>query len=512
MRGEQELDPLLPRLGEFVAATLGLHFPGERHADLRRGFLHAARDFGFDDARDCADWLLSQAAHPAHIQILAKHLTIGETYFFRDRPVLDALANDILLPLLQARRGRDQRLRLWSAACCTGEEAYTLAILLHRLLPDIKDWQITLSATDVNEGFLQKAAAASYGEWSFREAPGWLRSNYFQRGADGAYTVIPEIRRMVNFGCLNLVDGASAWNSLDTGAMDVIFCRNALMYFTGQQMARAIGRLHDRLVPGGWLAVSPSEVSSALFARFSTVYLTDAIFFRRTGKYDSCSSPILPSAPACAPPACSAMRGGSRGRPAAWQAERPAVMKTVAGNPIPDTRDHPDVTPTRDFRAMAQALFHRGAFRETADLLLAAGPEPIRDPALLSLLARSLANQGRLADALVWCDRWLAEDKLDATGHYLRAVVLIELGEAAQARDSLRRVVYLDGDFILAHFALGNLARGNGNDAESRTHYANTRRLLGRYQPDELLPESDGLTAGRFAQALQALTRAERAA
>jgi chemotaxis protein methyltransferase CheR len=511
MMAAQELDHLLPRLGELVAATLGLHFPSERHADLRRGFLHAAREFGFDDAQACANWLLSQAAHPTRVQVLAKHLTVGETYFFRDRPVLDALVNEILPPLLHARRGRDQHLRLWSAACCTGEEAYTLAILLHRLLPDLQDWKVTVIGTDVNADFLQKAAAASYGEWSFREAPDWLRPNYFQRGADGGYTVIPEICGMVNFSCLNLVDGDHAWNGLDTGAMDIIFCRNALMYFTRPQMAKVIGRLHDRLVPGGWLAVSPSEASSSLFSRFAPVYPPDAILFRKGDKFDRFPPPVPPAVATRPAAPRSATRGEPTGRPATREARR-STGKAAAGHPVPHVRCNLDATPGPNCRARAEALFCRGAYQEAADLLLAAGPDVVSDPTVLSLLARSLANQGRLADALVWCDRWLAEDKLDAAGHYLRAVVLIEQGEAAQARDSLRRVVYLDGDFVLAHFALGNLARGRGNDAESRTHFANTRRLLCRYQPDELLPESDGLTAGGFAQALQALTREGEAA
>jgi chemotaxis protein methyltransferase CheR len=505
MMTAQELEPLLPRLGEFVASTLGLHFPTERYGDLRRGFLHAAQEFGFGDAYDCARWLLSQAAHPARTQVLAKHLTVGETYFFRDRPVLDALANEILPPLLQARRGRDQRLRLWSAACCTGEEAYTLAILLHRLLPDLQDWQVTVTATDVNAGFLQKATAASYGEWSFRDAPDWLKPGYFQRGADGSYTVIPEIRKMVDFGCLNLVDGAGAWNDLNTGAMDVIFCRNALMYFTGPQMAKVIGRLHDRLVPGGWLAVSPSEASKALFSRFSAVYLPDTILFRRSDGLVCLPPQDLQVAATRAAPAYSPMRTEPEGRPAVQGRPCPAAGKAAGDDPVPGLRSAPDAAPAFNSRAAAEALFRRGAYREAADLLLAAGADHVRDPAALSLLARSLANQGRLADALLWCDRWLAEDKLDAAGHYLRAVVLIEQGEVAQARDSLRRVIYLDGDFVLAHFALGNLARGRGNDTESRTHFANTRRLLCRYQANELLPQSDGLTAGRFAQALQAL-------
>src|SRR5690606_15246285 len=157
------------------------------------------------------------------------------------------------------------------------------------------------------------------------------------------------------------------------------------------------------------LAVSPSEASKALFSRFAAVYRPDAIFFRRTEGLP-CPAPAahtgrvaqaaqtMQTAPAGGRAACGAARPAAR-RPAARPLRRPAGGA-----------------------AAAEALFRRGAYGEAAELLLASGVDSVRDPAELSLLARSLANQGRLADALLWCDRWLAQSKLDPTGHYLRAV------------------------------------------------------------------------------------------
>ncbi|UUZ74879.1 hypothetical protein LP414_22260 [Polaromonas sp. P1(28)-13] len=104
----------------------------------------------------------------------------------------------------------------------------------------------------------------------------------------------------------------------------------------------------------------------------------------------------------------------------------------------------------------------RAATEEAAATLLAALAIPTQrspEPALLRLLAHALANQGRLADALAWCERWIAADKLDPAGHYLRAIILQERGDPEQARFSLQRAVYLQADFVLAHFSLGHLAR-----------------------------------------------------
>ena len=140
------------RLSEFIAEHMGLHFPRERWADLQRGMAGAAVECGFDDAAACADWLLSAPPTRTQLQVLANHLTVGETYFFRDKRTFDVLASRVLPELIDARRGRERRLRLWSAACCSGEEAYSLAILLHQVLPDLADWHVTILATDINSG------------------------------------------------------------------------------------------------------------------------------------------------------------------------------------------------------------------------------------------------------------------------------------------------------------------------------------------------------------------------
>jgi len=159
--------------------------------------------------------------------------------------------------------------------------------------------------------------------------------------------------------------------------------------------------------------------------------------------------------------------------------------------------------------AIAQSQYARGRYEEATSTLLGLCDGPTAEPAEFSLLARSLANQGRLADALAWCDRWITADKMDSAGHYLRAVVLLEQGDSEQARRSLQRAVYLNPDLVLAHFALGNIARGREKAGEADKHFGNALRLLGRQQSDALIPESDGLTAGRLTEIITSLAELE---
>lgn len=438
--------PPWAHLSEFVADRLGLHFPRERWDDLQRGLSAAAQELGFQDP----GWPLSRAPTQAQLEVLASHLTIGETYFFRDRQAMQALGQTILPELIRSRRGRSQQLRIWSAGCCSGEEPYSVAMLLHQALPDLRDWQVSITATDINSRFLQKAVAGVYGEWSFRDAPDGLRERYFKRTPDGRFAINPQIKEMVNYSQLNLAHDAYPSFAPDGGPADIVLCRNVLMYFTPAQIAKVVGRLYQAIAEGGWLMVSPSEASQSLFRQFVPVNFPGTVSYQKK------------SAPAAA-----RLEAG-------WLAQSFPSREAPAADARPP--DAAQATPN--------------------------APAP-------AALARALANEGKLDDALAWCDRWIAADKLDAGAHYLRATVLLEQHDPEQARYSLQRAIYLQPDFVLAHFALGNLARTRNRQSEASKHFANTRDLLTRYQAGDLLPESEGLTAGNLALTLCSITGAD---
>jgi chemotaxis protein methyltransferase CheR len=484
------------QLSALVAQTMGLHFPGERRADFERGLTSAALELGFDDLAAFADRLLSAKPPEAQLQVLASHLTVGETYFFRDRKTLDVLADQVLPDLVRSRRGHDQRLRIWSAGCCTGEEPYTLAMLVHQLVPDLADWRVTILATDINAGFLRKAAAASYGEWSFRDAPAGVKERYFKKTGTGRYTVLPGIRQLVTFEHLNLVEDGYPSLATGTNAMDLIFCRNVTMYFTRSQSRKVIGHLHRALLDGGWLVVSPTEASHVQSPDFVTWNFPGAILFQKSDTRPRAEQPWV-AAPhdAIVAPAIAAT--------APWSPEVPLAVPVQACVPpleVPARAEAPAAV------AAAQALYRQGRYGEAVDALLPSIDRQAIDPAAFPVLARALANLGRLADALAWCERWTGADKLDPAAHFLRAVVLLEMGNPDQARSSLRRAIYLHPDFVLAHFALGNIARNSGSTAQADKHFGTALDLLGRHQPAQVLPESEGLSAGRLTETITALS------
>jgi chemotaxis protein methyltransferase CheR len=451
MRADPATDTSWQRLSEFIAQKTGLHFPAERHPDLQRGVAAAAAEFGFADDVGCLDWLLSAPLTLPQLNVLASHLTIGETYFFRERKTFDALA-ECVLPELFRRRARERRLRLWSAACSTGEEPYSLAILVQQLLPDWQDWDLTILATDINQRFLQKAIAGVYGEWSFREASPGFKERYFTPTSEGRFAISQEIRKCVRFAHMNLAQDSFPALTTGTNAMDLILCRNVLIYFTASHVRKLVGNLRRALADEGWLAVSPSECSQALFPRFVAVNFPGSILYRK-------SNGEAPSPPTAAPPTGTTVHAAP-----SVNAPQPSPPAVAARQSLP--------------RIAAQS------FEE---------------------VTRDLANQGRHADALAWSQQWIAADKVDVVAHYMQAMVLEEMGEREAARSSLHRALYLEPNFTLAHFVLGNLARADARSAEANRHFENALYLLRDCAPEMLLLESDGMTAGQLLEIITTL-------
>ena len=501
MHADAARDDLWGRLSDFVAQNTGLHFPDERRPDLQRGFAAAAAEFGFPDCASCADWLLSAPLSKPQVHALASHLTIGETYFFRERQSFDALARHVLPALFRRRRDRGRRLRLWSAACSTGEEPYSLAILVQQLLPDWRDWDLTILATDINERFLCKARAGVYGEWSFRQAPSGLKERYFTRMADGRFEIRPEVRDCVTFTSANLAQQPFPAPTIGAGSMDVILCRNVLIYFTPSQARKLAENLHRALADGGWLAVSPSECSQALFPQFGAVNFPGSILYRKCNAEERAvprpepePSRMMDAGDAASPFAGNPIAGGST--PAAPATPLAPEPLPLAPEPLP-LAPEPLPLASEPFQPLQPGPGPGPGPRPGSGL----GPGPRE----YSLLARASAGRGRHADALGFSERWIEADKIDPAARYVQAMILQEMGESEAAKDSLHRAIYLQPDFVLAHFALGNAARSEARAGEATRHFSNALHALGNCPPDLVLPESDGMTAGRLAEIITTL-------
>ncbi len=388
-------DSLIPQLSEFINSTMGLHFPENRWKDLRRSMMNVAMDLALeyetDDPVSCIRRLMSAPLTKKHIDILAKHLTIGETYFFRDKSLFEALKKDIFPKLITARYEDGKNIRIWSAGCCTGEEPYSLAILIDQMVSEWRKWKITLLATDLNARFLKKAEEGVYTNWSFRNTPEWIIKKYFRRIDEKHFEISPFLKKMVTFSQLNLVKNDYSQLVDNIYPMDMIFCRNVLMYFEPEVREQIIGRFSRLLSENGWLIFSPSESPCIRHPNLCPVQFPGVTLYKTSFKHLTSDKETGPAK------------------------IRQRIVHLSQLNPQSAIRN----------------LQH--ATRENK-------PETRQDMYKKSL---TLANMGKLAEAERCCKEAVNTEKLRPEHHYLLATIYQEQGRLRESAKSFRNAQFL---------------------------------------------------------------------
>lgn len=498
----------LIRLGALVAARMGLHFPESRQGDLLRGAQALAREHGREDTEAFLQSLLAAPLTDRQMEILTAHLTVGETYFFREMKSLDAFRDHVIPELIRQRAGGDQRLRIWSAGCSTGEEAYTIAMILSELIPDLDAWDVDILATDINPLSLDKARQGVYTEWSFRGMPESLRKRYFEPQGKKTFAVRPRFRGMVSFACLNLATDVYPSLQNNTNAMDVIFCRNVLMYFLPELVQKVIMHFRNCLVEGGWFIVAPSESSMLLASEFASVPLDGATIYRKDS-HKPAAATVWQMPPIAAKPVEEEWKFFpplSTPVPSV-QSGKDKTSAAPTGTPQSAFRN-PETDPYEEALVAYRAGCYADAEATLQTLLGADGATErgIKAGNSFALMARIDANQGKLNQAVEWAEKAITADKVNPGFYYLLSTILEEQHRPKDAVQALKRALYLDSTFILAHFALGNIALQENGRKNADRHFVNAAALLARLPKDEVLPESEGVTAGRLLEIIESIT------
>lgn len=442
-----EAAKLMDLVARRVEAETGLRFSATRRRDLGNGLRRMAEARGAGGTGALAAWLLDGPWDQDKADLCARHLTVGETYFFRE-----PRGFTLLCDYARARLAADPRsmLRLWSAGCCTGEEAYSMAIALREALPALAPGQVSILGTDLNPASLAHARAGLYRQWSFRRTMPSLRERYFTPAGPGQYALAPAIREQVRFAQLNLALPLYPSAANGTAGLDIIFCRNVLMYFSRPLMAQVIARLRACLVDGGWLVVNPSEACAELFAGFSASYHPDAVFYQKTGV--TAAAPAAPALPPVRPrrPPGAVTAPAAAPRSCTIPAPAPAALRSTAGTG------------------------YEAALRQ-AEALAGAGD----GSAALHCLARA-ANQWPLAAQL----------------HQAAAQIALEQGMAAAARRHLQRLLYLEPESIIGHYLDGVAQAALDRRTAARRAFSAAAGLLAALPGDAPVPGAHDWQAG----------------
>lgn len=449
---------LLAKLSDWATSAFGLRFPPDRWNELGRGVASAALELGIPDLAGWAEQLAAGPAAAEHVAAVANHLTIPETYFFRHHETFALLEKEILPVRIAARRAHARALRLWSAGCASGEEPYSLAILLRERFPEVRADTVVISATDINSRVLARAERGVYSDWSFRDVPAWVKASSFQRRGAGRYEIAPELRRMVRYSILNLASPLYPAEFGERADLDVILCRNVLMYFSAAWQERIIARFHSALTAGGWLIVGPCDITAAQSAALHLRPVSPGIY-QKSGAVDA--SPAVFSLPRAFEPASPAV-----------EAEQPELVTPAA----PATLEAAAPAPLEPSPVVASAT--KGD--------------------VASALAASHADRGELDEALAACDEAVAADKTNPGYHYLRACILQEQHRLSEAADAFRRVLFLEPSYVMAEFALGCIAAKQDRPDQARHHFKVVLHLLVGANRGDAVPRTDGLTVGRL--------------
>jgi chemotaxis protein methyltransferase CheR len=263
-------------LRDLINRFCGIHFSDEAMFVVERRLRERLSSLSLEDFGQYYQYLRYHPDARAEIERAVDELTTNETYFFREDYQLRAFCEEVL-PVLrrQAEEGGSRRITIWSAGCSTGEEVYTLAILIKEM-GDFEGWDVRIFGNDISRRVLQKARRAVYAPSSFRTMPARY-SRYFVETADGRQ-VHPSVRAMCHFGHLNLLDRGRA---TVVGRVDAIFCRNVLIYFDAESRQRVIETFYERLIPGGFLLLGHSESLLNVSTAFELAHLSSDLVYRK---------------------------------------------------------------------------------------------------------------------------------------------------------------------------------------------------------------------------------------
>jgi chemotaxis protein methyltransferase CheR len=261
-------------LRDVIHGYCGIAFrPDARHL-LQRRLMPRLEALGLASFADYHRFLVYDPERRGELERIVELVTTNETYFFREPNGLEAFRHEILPEIF--RRKKVKRLHVWSAGSSTGEEAYTAAILIAESGLFLS-WDVRVFGNDISRRVLQVARSGAYGRSSFRTTEERYLQRYF-RQADGKHVVRDEIKGLVTFGHINLIDESML---SVVGDVDVIFCRNVLMYFDIEARKRVVANFHKRLVKGGYLLLGHSESLLNLTTAFQLVHLRNDMVYRK---------------------------------------------------------------------------------------------------------------------------------------------------------------------------------------------------------------------------------------
>lgn len=454
-------------LRDTLARYCGVYLDDSRHQSLHSAVRRRANVLSQPLWAYAAS--LSAPDQRNELQTLTELLLNHETVFFRNRSHMAAL-NSTILPGLHRRLPPGEPIRIWSAGCATGEEAYSIAITVLEVLGDPPTRPVEILGTDLSAAALARARAGIYRQGrTLTNLSDTQRRRFFSAHGTDSVLVNESLRRMVRFEQRNLLNAIPA----ELYGIHMIFCQNVTIYFQVETCRALMGRFYDALAEGGTLFLGFSETLWNIFSRFRWREVSGTYVYYKESQRAS----LPPTAPL------------------------PPLTIGRAAQP-PNTKAYPPPSPTYEAEVAerGRALIDTGEVDAALDLLYATPVRGEQTPQILALAARAHANRGDLDLAAAEARRALELDPLTTEAHLLIGIIYARQGQPAEASRQLERARYLDPTAPLISFHLAECYRQMDRPEAARREYRNTIQKLAGYPPDRLL---DGVAVGWLAETCQ---------
>jgi chemotaxis protein methyltransferase CheR len=264
---------------EFIYKNSGIYFQDNKKYLLESRLLKRLNNLNLNTYEEYLEYVHTNSRKSLELKELFEAITINETYFFRNQPQMDAISQRILPELIKAKTGSfNKKIRIWSAASSSGEEAYSLAILINELIkPKFPGFTFEIVGTDISNDVLKRARSGVFKEYAVRNTPIFYLKKYFQR--DGNQFIIdPALKSMVRFNELNLYDDLKMRTMMN---FDIVICANVLIYFDVKSKIKVVNHLYNSLNKNGYLFIGYSETLHGISQAFKLVSFPKTIAYKK---------------------------------------------------------------------------------------------------------------------------------------------------------------------------------------------------------------------------------------
>ena len=461
---------------KLLIETSGLRFDEGRTQSLHHALWQRLQHRGHDSYREYYNLLKFHPEGRLEIRELFDLVTIGETYFFRNKAQFDVLMRVVLPEIIQRKvESGDKCIRAWSAGCSRGDEAYSIAMAIMEVFPSFEDWGISILGTDINRKSLACSEEAVYGEKDIGHLPKEYLEKYFKT-LGSTYRLRDEVKALVEFEYHNLARDPCLNEKMQN--IDILFCRNVIIYFDPETTQRVIDNFYNCLAQDGYLFLGHTETLWQITNRFERVEFPQTFIYRkRLGPAREDAMKPFVAVPEISVENLALSVGPIKAfKPEAKDegsgsalCPQPEPFVLQPADQVEDTTLQVDNPSDAAFRSLPD---HTDA-RQKSDILAGLAK------------ATTLANEAKYEEAADILGKIVKADNLSVEAYYLLGVLSYKSGNLKEAEAQFRKVIYVSPDSVLAYFNLGNMYLYQRKLREAARELKNAVRLLEKRPKDE---------------------------